>query len=83
MIYVKSLLCGLAALTLYALLAGALGALFLFFTMPKLPDLVGDSGFVGANTIWIPTWPLFAGAVVVFAAVFYWSFRRFAKQNVP
>ncbi len=83
MIYVKSLLCGLGALILYGLLAGALGAMFLFFTMPKLPDLADGSGFVGASTIWIPTWPLLGGAVVVFAAVFYWSFRRFAKQNVP
>ena len=74
MIFVKSLLAGVAALVLYLLLAGAI--VWRLLAPLKLPPIRADAGGFTWGGPWIPIWPIPIGAVLVFAAAFYWIFKR-------
>ena len=74
MILVKSFLAGAAALILYLLVSGAIVRKLL--TPPKLPPIPGSSGRFTWGGAWIPIWPIAIGAVLIFAAVFYWTLKR-------
>jgi len=63
MIFVKSLSAGTAALIVYVLLI----AIILKLRTPTAE---------GLGAIAIPIWPVLIGAVLVFAAVFCWIFKR-------
>jgi hypothetical protein len=78
MIYVKSLLAGLAALIVAALIVCAV---LVGYPLLKL-FLHRDEGGVGFYMVgpWIHLWPLLIGASIIFAGAFYWSFRR-GKAN--
>jgi hypothetical protein len=80
MIYVKSLLAGLAALILIAALI--VGALYLApFVIERLPSSgQGGVGFdVYENGPWVSIWVLAIAPLCVFVGVSYWAFRRASK----
>lgn len=71
MIYVKSVLAGIAAMIAAALVI----ALYLLWRMYKLVMSVPDNwgGYVDLH--W-HTWPVFCTVLLVFAAGFWWQYRR-------
>jgi hypothetical protein len=82
MIYVRSFLAGLAALIILAALIVAV-----FFLAPPVmemptPSSQGDAGwYFGAFAF--PTWPVPIGALVIFAAVSYWTYKRLSRASDP
>ena len=91
MIYVKSILAGIAAFLLYAILFTLIVIVFMMHQHPpQMPTLVppptSDSsvGF-DVTTTWtdhsIPDWLFLLPGTVVFAGAFYWMFRRFRRQG--
>ncbi len=77
MIYVKSLLAGVGALTAYYILFVTVGIRLLLPTPPDLPEGVG---YVSASP-WVPLWLILVIALVVFAAAYYWTFRKLSKAS--
>jgi hypothetical protein len=78
-IYVKSLLAGLAALIITAALIIGL----LFFTpivMERLAPSAGGVSYV-VNTPYVSIWPVLLGALFIFAAVSYWAFKRASRAT--
>jgi hypothetical protein len=82
MIYLKSLLAGLAALIILATLL--IGAFFLApFVVERLArPAEGGGGFV-LNSPYVSIWPVIGGALFVFAAVSYWAFKRASRNAGP
>ena len=80
MIYIRSLLVGLAALILYLLLCSAILWRVL---IPKLTSFPADNVSYVFESPWIPIWPFLSGAVLIFAAAFYWTFKRSSKTLRP
>ena len=74
MILVKSFLAGAVALILYLLVTGAIVRKLL--TPPKLPPIPDSGGGFTWGGAWIPIWPIVTGAVLVFAALFYWTLKK-------
>jgi hypothetical protein len=72
MIWFWSFLVALAALIAYVLLFVTVGIRLLVSTPPSLPEGVG---YV-SNSPWIPLWLILLGALLVFAAAFYGTFRK-------
>ena len=84
MIYVKSLLAGLAALILTAMLI--VGSLYLAsFVIERIPSSgQGGVGFdVYENGPWVSIWVLAIAALCIFAAVSYWAFKRASRGASP
>lgn len=79
MIYAKSFLAGVAALIVAALIicAFAAGATLI---MEHIPPGEGGIGFYVIGP-WLPIWSLAVGALLVFAAGFYWTLRRARRQH--
>jgi H+/Cl- antiporter ClcA len=79
MMHLKCVLGGVAALVLVALIVFAL-ALGAPRAMELLPS--GEGG-VGVYEIgpWIPLWSVAVVALSVFAAGFYWTFRRVRRRR--
>ena len=80
MIYIKSFLGGIAALIMAAFIVYALA-----FGVPRVMELLltGEGG-VGAYDVagpWIPLWSLALAVLPVFAAGFYWTFRRVRRRR--
>jgi hypothetical protein len=77
MIYVKSLLAGLAAVVLAAVLLVA-G----FFFAPVVTQWFdsSNSGGIGANIIGFSIRPLIAGAAVIFTIAAAWTFKKSSKH---
>ena len=76
MIHVKGLLAGVAALLGYVVLFVTVGVRLL---VPKPPDLPGV-GYV-SNSPWVPSWLILVIALLVFAAVYFWTFRKLSKAS--
>jgi hypothetical protein len=72
MTYFNCFLTGLAALIAYVLLFVTVLIKLLLPTPPSLPEGVG---YV-SNSPWIPAWLILLGALLSFAAAFYWTFRK-------
>jgi hypothetical protein len=71
-IYVKSLLAGLAALIIIAAL---------IIVMERLtPPAGGGVYFVGP---FFSIWPVLIGALFIFAVVSYWAFKRASRATRP
>jgi membrane protein implicated in regulation of membrane protease activity len=83
MIYLKSLLAGLAALIILAtLLIG--GAFFLApLVIERLAPGVGGVGSYVLSTPYVSIWTVIGGAVGIFAVVSYWAFRRASRDPGP
>ena len=81
MIYVKSLLAGVAALIAFALIVGA------FFMAGPIVYLMRHQaeGGVGVyeNSPFVPLWLILIGAALIFAAAFCWAFRRSKARQPP
>jgi hypothetical protein len=71
---VKSFLARAAALMLYLLVTGAVVRKLL--APPKLQPIPDSGGGFTWGGAWIPIWPIAIGAVLVFAAAFYWILKR-------
>jgi hypothetical protein len=73
MIIVKSILAGMAALIMAALIIYALAV-----GVPRLLELIPRrEGGVGVYMVGpYPMWPVAVGALIVFCGGFYWNFRR-------
>jgi hypothetical protein len=72
MIFIKSLLAGLAALIV------AISAIYaIAIVVPRVLELMPPGqGGIGVYEVGpFPLWPLGAGALLTFAGGFYWSFR--------
>jgi H+/Cl- antiporter ClcA len=84
MIYVKSFLAGVAALIIAALITVA--AFFAAPIMELLAELLAhrDVGIVSfyVNSPFLHIWTLLVGALLIFAAGFYWAFKR-SKAREP
>jgi len=80
MVYAKSFLVGVAALVLAVtiVLALAYGALAIHV---EISARSGDGGVGAVEGSWIPLWPLAAVALSIFAAGFYWNFRRARRHR--
>lgn len=79
MIYAKSLPAGVAALIVAALIIYALAV-----GVPLVMELIPSrKGGIGTYVIgpWIPIWSVAVGALLVFSAGFYWTFRRARRQH--
>jgi hypothetical protein len=73
MIYVKSFLAGVVALILAAIIT----VCALFFGGPILGRLTHpDQGEVGFVVYGFHPWPVLTTATLIFAAAFYWTFKR-------
>ena len=73
MIYVKSLLAGLAALVVLLLAIG--GAAFLApVVMERLP------GQPGVGVVMFHVWPIVTGVLLISAAVSVWTFRKASRS---
>jgi hypothetical protein len=78
-IYVKSLLAGLAALIIVAALI--IGVLFFApIVMERLTPPGGGVYFVGP---YFSMWPVLVGALFIFAVVSYWAFKRASRTPGP
>jgi H+/Cl- antiporter ClcA len=77
MIYLKSLLAGLGALVAFYYLFVTVGIRLL---LPKPPDLPEGVGYV-SNSPWVPLWLVFLIALLVFAAAYFWTFRKLSKAR--
>jgi H+/Cl- antiporter ClcA len=77
MIYVKSLLAGVAALIAYYFLFVTVGMRLL---LPMPPDLPGGPGYVSSSP-WVPLWLILVIALLVFAGVYFWTFRELSKTS--
>jgi hypothetical protein len=77
MIYLKSLLAGMGALLAYYSLFVMVG-IRLLLRMP--PDLPEDSSYV-SDSPWVPLWLVAVIALLVFAAVYFGTFRKLSKAN--
>jgi H+/Cl- antiporter ClcA len=77
MIYLKSLLAGVGALIACYVFLVTVGVRLL---LPKTPDLPGGVSFV-SNSPWVPLWPILVIALLVFAAVYLWTFRKLSKAS--
>ena len=77
MIYVKSLLAGVGALIAYYFLFITVGTRLL---LPMPPDLPEGAGYV-SNSPWVPLWLILAIALLVFAGVYFWTFRKLSKNS--
>jgi len=79
MIYAKSFLAGVAAVIVAALIISALAA-GVPLVMELLPSGKGGTSFY-VNGPWIPAWSIAVVGLLVFAAGFYWAFRRARHQH--
>jgi len=78
MIYLKSLLAGVGALIAFYFLFVTVGIRLL---LPKPPsDLPEGSGYV-SDSPWVPLWLILVIALLVFAAVYFWTFRKLSKAS--
>jgi hypothetical protein len=79
MMYLKCFLGGVAAVVLVALIVYALA-----LGVPRVMELL-PSGEGGMSVYeigpWIPLWSVAVIALSVFAAGFYWTFRRVRRQR--
>jgi hypothetical protein len=75
-VYAKSLLAGMVALIAAALIAGVI--LFGGPILKSFTNLGGDTGVFVVRFYPLPTLGL---ALLVFAAGFYWEYRRAVKQS--
>lgn len=80
MIYLKSLLAGLAAVILVAALIIG-GAFVAPLVMERLQPPNEDA--IGAWAFAFPALPVAIGAFIVFVAVSYWAFRRASRAQEP
>ena len=81
MIYVKSLLAGLAALIIIAALI--IGGLFFApIVMERLAPPAGAVSYV-VSTPYVSMWPVLIGALLIFAVVSYWAFKRASRTAGP
>lgn len=71
MVYVKSILAGIVALIIAAMIIAAMSALVLFAESRRS----GSTG-IGAVSIAISDKIVWLGALLIFAAAFWWEFRR-------
>jgi hypothetical protein len=78
MIWVKSVLAGLAALIGYVLLLVLFVSILMGRLVSRPASLPGDAGYV-SNSPWIPAWLILLGALFVFAVAFYWRFQRISR----
>jgi hypothetical protein len=81
MIYVKSFLAGVAALIAYVLLFVFIVTIFMDRLVPGPASLLDNVGYV-SNSPWIPAWLIATGALLVFAAASYWTFKRLSRAAV-
>jgi hypothetical protein len=77
MIYLKSLLAGVGALIAYYFLFVTIGIKLL---LPMPPDLPDGAGYV-SNSPWVPLWLILVIALLVFAAVYFWTFRKLSRVS--
>ena len=77
MIYLKSLLAGVGALIAYYFLFVTIGIKLL---LPMPPDLPDGAGYV-SNSPWVPLWLILVIALLVFAAVYFWTFRKLSESK--
>jgi H+/Cl- antiporter ClcA len=77
MIHLKSVLAGVGALIACCFLFVTAGIRLL---LPKPPDLPEGVGFV-SNSPWVPLWLILVIALLVFAAVYLWTFRKLSKAS--
>jgi hypothetical protein len=77
MIYLKSFLAGLGALIAYCFLFVTVGVRLL---VPKLPNLPEGVGWV-ASSPWVPLWLILLIALLVFAAVYFWTFQKLSNAS--
>jgi hypothetical protein len=77
MIYFKSILAGLLAVFVFAILAVAGSLAWQFYQLLQQGYAAGSWSF---NSNWISIWWYFAAALLIFAAGFYWQFRRASRR---
>lgn len=80
MIYLKSFLAALAALIGYILLLLPAVYIWMDRLVPRPASLPDNVGYISSSN-WIPVWPLFIGAIVVFLAAFFRTFRRISVRR--
>jgi hypothetical protein len=89
---VKSFVTGAVAVIVYVFAVGAIATVSVAPRMQDLPPATLPTGALGAvagggwvggvGAITVPILPLAIGAVLVFAATFYWMFRRTARKSL-
>jgi hypothetical protein len=77
MIYLKSFLAGVGALIAYCFLFVTIGVRLL---VPKPPDLPEGVGWV-ASSPWVPLWLILLIGLLIFAAVYFWTFQKLSKAS--
>jgi hypothetical protein len=90
MIYVKSILAGIAASIIFVpLYVIVVLKLLVPRSLPPQPasipidDVNGGGYFSSGSMVAISAWPLLLGGLLIFAAVFYWTFRKISRSAVP
>jgi hypothetical protein len=79
MIYFKSILAGLLAVFVFAVLAAAGSLAWDYWSIYRLTWDASGGSFV-VNAPWISIWWVCAAALAIFAAGFYWQFRRASRR---
>ena len=77
MIYLKSLLAEWGALIAYYFL---LVTIVFRLLVPMPLDLPEGAGYVSSSP-WVPLWLVLLSALLVFAAVYFWTFRKLSKAS--
>jgi drug/metabolite transporter (DMT)-like permease len=77
MLYLKSLLAGVGVFIAYYFLVVTVGARLL---LPIPPDLPEGAGYVTSSP-WIPLWLVLLIGLLVFAAAYFWTFRKLKSRN--
>jgi len=92
MVYVKSVLAGIAASIIFVpLYVIVVLRLLVPRSLPPPPvsipiDGVNGGGYFSSSSgpmVAISAWPLLLGGLLIFAAAFYWTFRRISRSAVP
>ena len=90
MVYVKSVLAGIAASIVFVSLYVIVVLRLLVPIAPPPPpvsfsiDGVNGGGYFSSDSmVAISAWPLLLGGVLIFAAASYWTFRRISRSAQP
>jgi hypothetical protein len=81
MIYFKSILAGCVAVFAFAVLAGAGFLAWQYWSIYRLTQQADAAGSNWSfNSPWISIWWVGTAALLIFAAGFYWQFRRASRR---